>query len=137
MGKINTFYKGDMLFETEMGNHKIKIDVPPDMGGKDRGPTPPQLFIASLGSCVGAFVVNYCEKCGIDTEDLNIEVSFDKAADPTRLTNVKITVNIPKDDCCKKAKAIKRVAEFCPVHMTIQTLEDIELEIVGNTDYTD
>lgn len=134
MGTINTFYKGDMLFETEMGNHKIKIDVPPDMGGKDRGPTPPQLFIASLGSCVGAFVVNYCERCGIDTEDLNVEVSFDKAIDPTRLTNLKITVNIPNDDCCKKAKAIKRVAEFCPVHMTIKAMEDIELEIVGKTD---
>ena len=46
MGKISTYYKGDMLFESEMGNHKLVIDVPPAMGGRDRGPTPPEVFVA-------------------------------------------------------------------------------------------
>ncbi len=32
MGKISTYYKGDMLFESEMGNHKLVIDVPPSDG---------------------------------------------------------------------------------------------------------
>lgn len=132
MGKITTYYKGDMLFESKLGNHNIVIDVPYMMGGEDRGPTPPQLFVASLGSCVGAFVANYCERQGIDTRDMTVEISFDKVDNPTRLANLKIAVNLPHGECQNRDKAILRVAEHCPVHETISTLNKIEFKINGN-----
>lgn len=131
MGKVTTHYKGDMLFESKLGNHSVLIDVPAGMGGSDRGPTPPELFIASLGSCVGAFVANYCGKSGVDTKDMTVDVTFDKVEDPTRLVNLKIEVNLPNGDCAKRQKAILRVAEHCPVHETIATLEGIEINING------
>ena len=66
MAKITTYYKGDMLFESKLGAHSVIIDVPAGMGGKDRGPTPPEIFIASLGSCVGAFVAaSRRSSCGL------------------------------------------------------------------------
>ena len=54
MTTITTRYKSEMLFETQVGRHTLIIDVPEQMGGKDRGPMPPQRFIASLGSCAGS-----------------------------------------------------------------------------------
>jgi putative redox protein len=131
MGKVRTFYKGDMLFESKLGNHSVLIDVPSGMGGSDRGPTPPELFIASLGSCVGAFVANYCGNSGVDISDMTVDVTFDKVEDPTRLVNLKVDVNLPHGDCKKRQKAILRVAEHCPVHETIATLEGIEINING------
>ena len=131
MGKIITLYKGDMLFESKIGKHSVIIDVPDVMGGSDRGPQPPQLFIASLGSCIGAFVAQYCEKNGIDDEGMTVEMSFEKAPDPTRLINLKAQVLLPKADCSKRIRAIKRVAEHCPVHATINTMENLEIEILG------
>ena len=74
MGKITTLYKGDMLVESKLGNHSVIVDVPDVMGGSDRGPQPPQLFVASLGSCIGAFVAQYCEKKGIDDEGMTVEI---------------------------------------------------------------
>jgi len=131
MAKITTYYKGDMLFESKIGNHSVTVDVPESMGGSDRGPMPPQLFVASLGSCIGAFVAQYCEKNGIDDEGMTVDVTFDKADDPTRLINLKATVNLPKGDCTKRVKAIERVAAHCPVHATISTMEGLEIEILG------
>ncbi|MGC9399393.1 MAG: OsmC family protein [Anaerolineae bacterium] len=131
MSKITTYYKGDMLFESEIGKHTLTIDVPESMGGKDRGPMPPQVFIASLGSCVGALVVDYCNKVGINAEDMTVDVSFEKAEDPSRLTDIAVTVNLPHGDCGRRVPAIKRVAEHCPVHATISTLEGITVEILG------
>ncbi|MDI9549599.1 MAG: OsmC family protein [Chloroflexota bacterium] len=130
MGKISTYYKGDMLFESEMGNHKLVIDVPPAMGGSDRGPTPPEVFVASLGSCVAAFVAQYCERNGVNTTDLSVDVAFDKADDPSRLVNLKVTVNLPHGECKQRKAALQRVAEHCPVHETISTLGGIEIEIL-------
>lgn len=134
MGKITTLYKGDMLFESQLGDHTIRIDVPAAMGGQDRGPTPPEIFVASLGSCVGAFVANYCEPKGIDTREMTVDVTFDKAQEPTRLVNLQIKVNLPHGDCTHRQKAIRRVAEHCPVHETIGTLEGIEIEINGRSE---
>ena len=56
MGTITTRALGGMAFESAIGVHRLIIDVPEAMGGQGRGPTPPELFVASLGSCVAAFV---------------------------------------------------------------------------------
>jgi len=132
MGNITTYYKGDMLFESRMGRHSLLIDVPPVMGGHDRGPTPPEVFIASLGSCVGAFVVNYCNQAGVDTREMTVDVSFDKAEDPARLTNVKVTVKLPHGACGRRKEALRRVAEHCPVHETINTIESVDFVLLGS-----
>ena len=134
MGKISTFYKGDMLFESKMGNHSVMIDVPAAMGGSDRAPTPPELFVASLGSCVGAFIANYCTKSGVDATDIRVDVVFDKADDPTRLINLQITVELPYAECKNRKQALLRVAEHCPVHETISTMEGIEFRILDKTE---
>ena len=131
MAKITTYYIGDMLFESKLGHHSILIDVPASMGGSDRGPTPPEIFVASLGSCVAAFVANYCHQAGVDARDLTVDVTFDKVDNPTRLVNMKVTVHLPYGECGNREQALRRVAEHCPVHETIATLQDIEFEIVG------
>ncbi|MBN1201774.1 MAG: OsmC family protein [Anaerolineae bacterium] len=133
MATIVTEYKGDMLFESVIGKHRITIDVPADMGGQDRGVTPPQVFIASLGGCIGAFVAHYCREAGINEEGLTVELSFDKVSDPTRLVNLKAKVHLPNGELGKREEAAKRVALHCPVHESIKDFGGLELEIVDNS----
>ena len=112
------------------------IDVPPSMGGRDRGPTPPKLLVASLGSCVAAFVASYCERTGLDTHDMTVDVTdatFDKAEEPTRLTDLRVIVNLPHVTCGERERAIRRVAAHCPVHETVATMSDIAFEIRDQT----
>ncbi len=129
MATVTTTYVGDMLFETQLGSHTITIDVPAPMGGSDRAPTPPEYFVASLGSCVAAFVANYCRQHDIDSTGLAVDVSFDKVENPTRLTDIKVTVKLPRADCGKRRGALMRVAEHCPVHETIEMAEVISFEL--------
>lgn len=133
MATITTIYKGGMLFESKVGKHTVTIDVPPDMGGADRAPTPPQFFVVSLGSCVAAFIATYCQQTGIDASDLAVDVSFDKVENPTRLSNLKINVKLPHADCQARKNALLRVAQHCPVHETIDTLEGIQIEILDRS----
>jgi uncharacterized OsmC-like protein len=131
MATITTHHKGDMLFETKLGKHSLQVDVPASMGGSDRGPTPPEVFVASLGACVAALVANYCNKAKLDTEGLTVDVSYEKASDPTRLVDLKIKVDVPNADISGRENAIKRVADRCPVHQTICTLEGVDIEVSG------
>lgn len=129
MATITTSYKGRMLFESKIGNHAVTIDVPDAMGGSDRGPTPPQIFVASLGSCIGAFVAQYCENAGIDDTDMTVDMDFEKASDPTRLVNLKATVKLPNGDVGAREKAVLNVAKHCPVHATINAMEGLEINV--------
>lgn len=134
METMTTFHKGNMLFESKMGNHSLVIDVPASMGGLDRGPTPPQVFVASLGSCIGAFVAEYCERNHIDTTGLTVDLNYEKAANPTRLINLKATVHLPNGVCGNRIQAIERVAQHCPVHESIKVMEGLEITILGIED---
>jgi uncharacterized OsmC-like protein len=80
---------------------------------------------------VGAFVAQYCARSGVDASDMTIDVTFDKVENPTRLTNLKIRVELPHGQCADREKAIRRVAEHCPVHETILTLQGIDIDILG------
>lgn len=130
MAMITTVYKDGMIFESKIGKHTVMVDVPPDMGGSDRAPTPPQYFVVSLGSCVAAFIATYCQQAGIDARDLSVDVSFDKAENPTRLTNLKVTIKLPYADCQARKQALLRAAQHCPVHETIDALEGVAIEIL-------
>jgi uncharacterized OsmC-like protein len=130
MPTISTVYTGQMGFAAEAGGHRLVIDVPAGMGGKGRGPTPPDLFVVSLGSCVAAYVAAYCERHGLDTTGLAVDVSYTKVDDPTRLADLAVTVRLPHAECGARAAAIRRVAQHCPVHETIATLSGIHIDVL-------
>ncbi|RKZ37282.1 MAG: hypothetical protein DRQ49_16470 [Gammaproteobacteria bacterium] len=131
MPKITSYHKGDMLFETKAGNHTILSDVPPspEWGGKDRAPTPPEYFIVSLSSCIAAFIVQYADKVGINTQDMSVDVNFDKENKPAHLKNISVVINLPHAELKGREKAIQRVCEQCTVHETISRLEHIDVSV--------
>jgi len=42
-----------------------------------------------------------------------------------------VRVELPNGQCADREKAIRRVAEHCPVHETILTLQGIDIDILG------
>jgi putative redox protein len=131
MGSIVTRALGDMAFESTMGAHRLIIDVPEAMGGQGRGPTPPELFIASLGSCVAAFIASYCKQHDINANGLEVQVDFSKEpGPPVRLVNLQVKVRLPNVTPSEDIHqaALRHVAEHCPVHETIKTIGAIRFE---------
>jgi len=129
MPEIVVKHKGDMEFETQIGNHTLTIDIPPENNGKDRGPTPPQLFIASLSSCIAVFVASYCNNVGINAEGLSVTLAYDKLTKPSCLGNLKAVIRIPEGDVGKKEKAVMRAAELCLIQETIRLSPEVELTL--------
>jgi len=129
MSEIMVRHSGDMRFETTIGTHKLIIDVPPEMNGKDRGLTPPQLFVASLASCIAVFATSYCNNTGINAEGLSVSLSFDKLTKPTRLGNFKAVISVPHGDVGDKATAVIRAAKYCPIHETIRVAPEVTIAL--------
>lgn len=132
MGQVITQHKGGLLFESEMGQHKLITEGPESWGGKNKAPAPPQIFMASIGSCVGVLVAHFCDTHGLDKTDLKVTVNYDTTDHPTRFNNINVTINLPhakcNDSCTQKALA--SVAQHCPVHETITTHDKIRFNII-------
>lgn len=131
MGEIVTSYKGRMLFESECGEYTIETDVPLSMGGAGRAPKAPELFVASLGACIGSFVVDYCRRAGVDATGLTVTMSFEGANNPMRLVNLRARVDLPNggEEAAKRRDAIQRVAEHCTLHETIAMWQGLEIDV--------
>jgi uncharacterized OsmC-like protein len=131
MASVTSKHLGDMVFETQVGEHKILNDVPPtpDWGGKGRYPTPPDYFVASLSSCIAAFVVQYANQAGIDTADMSVEIDYEKATKPAHLKDLAVKINLPKADVGNRLAALKRVSGQCTVHETICKMEGLPIEV--------
>lgn len=131
MSKVTTRCNGDNSFEVVMGDHRIVVDSPETWGGHNLGPMPPQLFMASIGSCVAVLVNHFCDQHNLCRDSLSVDVDYDKADHPVRFTNIRVTVNMPDTNCPDDItrKALQHVAEHCPVHETIATMEKISFVI--------
>lgn len=64
--KAEIKYISGMKFEAKNRSHSVIIDQPQASGGEDKGFTPPELFVDSLGSCIGVYVLGFCKNTGLN-----------------------------------------------------------------------
>lgn len=131
MANIIVNYKGEMLFDAKLGSHRVQIDVPPAMHGKDRGPTPPEFFFLSLASCIAAFVANYCNNAKLDTTDMSVVLEYEKMLEGC-FGNLQAKIYLPHANFKGREEAILKVAEHCPVHSTICEFEGLDIILEPN-----
>jgi putative redox protein len=77
--KVSVEHLGGAQFEITARRHRIACDQPPENDGFDEGMTPPELLLASLGSCVGFYAAQYLKKHELATEGTKVLVTAEKA----------------------------------------------------------
>ncbi len=68
----------DMAFDVEVNGHHFTIDAEERVGGKDRGPRPKPLILASLAGCTGMDVVSILAKMKVKGYKFHLEVEADQ-----------------------------------------------------------
>ena len=120
---------GAVQFEIKVRQHTLVSDQPPENGGFDEGVTPPELLLASLGSCAGFYAAQYLKKHGLATEGTLVRVSADKVKDPARLDNFCIALEIPCGLDQKDLEGIEQSVQHCLIHNTLLHSPSIAIEI--------
>ena len=86
---------GAMQFEIKARAHTIVSDQPRENGGDDEGMTPPELLLASLGSCAAFYAAQYLRKHKLATEGTRVRVVAEKEKNPARVDHFRIEVEMP------------------------------------------
>ena len=119
MDEVSIKYLGGIGFQAQSRQHSITIDLPKEKGGQDLGMNPPEVFMASLGSCIGVYIVRYCQNTKLDAEGLNIGLSWKLSDDNTSIVEINATLSLPKANIGKRQAALLDVAHRCLIHNTI------------------
>lgn len=129
--EVNIQYLGNVQFEVDARGHKTVCDQPFEAGGDNEGLTPPELLLASLGTCAGYYAVEYLKTRNLPMEGLAVRVVAEKVKGPARLDQFRIEVNVPSGLDEQQVEGVKRSVGKCLVKNTLVTPPTIELDVRG------
>ncbi len=127
--EITVNHLGDVQFEIKARQHTVISDQPSDNGGYDEGMTPPELMLASLGSCAGFYAAAYLKKHNLATVGTKVRVTCDKVKPPARLDNFRIELELPVELDEKHRAGVIDSVHRCLIHNTLLQPPKIEIEI--------
>jgi len=128
--EVTVEHLGSVQFEIRTRGHVLASDQPIESGGFDEGMTPPELLLASLGSCAGYYAAQYLRKQKLAMEGTRVRVTCDKVKDPMpRMTNFVVEVDSPVELSEKHRAGLHEAVEHCLVHNTLLHKPKISLKI--------
>jgi putative redox protein len=71
--EINVKWAGDMAFEATVDGHRLLFDARTEVGGRNAGPRPKPLLMASLAGCTGMDVVSILKKMKVELAGFNVK----------------------------------------------------------------
>ena len=112
-------------FEAETRGHRLICDQPASNGGADEGMTPPELLLASLGTCAAFYAAQYLKNHKLSQDGLEVAVKAEKASAPARLGSFRIDVMVP-GLAAEHEAGILRAVNACLIKNTLAAPPAIE-----------
>jgi ribosomal protein S12 methylthiotransferase accessory factor len=115
--------------------HFDKFTVPTDQLPTASAPTPFELFLSSLGTCAGIYVLGFCQKRGLCTDGIEIIQRTHANSVTGMVEQIDIEIIVPPTFPEKYHDSLIRAAELCKVkkhleqpprfHVRTQVMESV------------
>jgi ribosomal protein S12 methylthiotransferase accessory factor len=118
--ELKITFPGGKRVDAELGGSIIQTDQSKMSGGDGSAPEPFALFLASIGTCAGIYVLSFCQTRGLPTEGISLSerLEFDPAT--RALSRVHLDIHVPESFPAKYRDALVRAADGCAVKKAIQ-----------------
>ena len=129
MAKIEVSFPGGKRVDAQVGAYVVRTDQPVEAGGEGTAPGPFDLFLASLATCAGIYVLGFCQARGLSTEGIGLRQHLD--VDPaTKLpSHIRLELTLPASFPDKYRAAVVRAAEGCKVKKTMAAAPLIDVVV--------
>lgn len=128
-------FPGGARVDAHFGPYTVKTDQPPMGGGSGSAPTPFAMFLSSLGTCAGIYVLGFCQQRGLSTDGIRIVQRIHNDPLSGMVGKIELEIQTPPDFPEKYLPALVRSAEQCAVkkHMERPPKFDIHTKTVDLT----
>ena len=130
MEGVEVGYRSGEVYEIDVRGHRLRVDQPAADGGTDTAPTPTELLVASLASCVAYYAGRYLARHGLPRDGLYVRAEYELAADrPARVAAIRVAVRVPDGVPAERRAGLLAVASHCTVHNTLANGPAVEVDL--------
>ncbi|MBV6395987.1 MAG: hypothetical protein HFACDABA_01575 [Anaerolineales bacterium] len=113
-------FPGGARVDAHFRGHRLATDQPAGGGGADSAPTPFEVFLASIGTCAGIYILGFCRQRGLPTEGIRIlqRNHFNPVSGMT--DRIELEIQVPPRFPKHYRDALIRSADLCKVKKTLE-----------------
>lgn len=93
----------------------VETDQPASEGGDGSAPEPFDLFLSSLGTCAGVYVVYFCESRNIPLDGISMTLHLERNERTHLMETIHMVIHLPPAFPEKYRSAVIRAAQMCTV----------------------
>ena len=113
-------FPGGARVDAHFGPYTVRTDQPPAGGGEGSAPTPFSLFLASIATCAGIYVLGFCRQRNLPTEGIQIVQRDERDPSTGMVSQVHLEIQVPPTFPEKYRESLVRSAELCAVKKHIE-----------------
>ena len=108
-------FPGGKKVDAQYEGFTIQTDQSIKNNGNGSAPEPFALFLASIGTCAGIYVLSFCQQRKIPTDKIKIIQRIEDSADGKMVGKIIIDIKLPSDFPQKYRKAVISSVQLCAV----------------------
>jgi ribosomal protein S12 methylthiotransferase accessory factor len=108
-------FPGGARVDAHFGEFTVKTDQPPIGGGESSAPSPFEIFLSSIGTCAGIYVLGFCRQRGLPTEGIRIIQRISRSPSTHLVDVIELEIQVPPAFPEKYYEALVRSADQCAV----------------------
>jgi putative redox protein len=104
-------FPGGSRVDAHFGRFIVKTDQPPAASA----PSPFDVFLSSIGTCAGIYVLEFCRQRGLSTEGMQVVERVSRNAVSGLVDKIQLEILLPPNFPEKYRKAVISSAQLCAV----------------------
>ena len=116
-------FPGGSRVDAHFGNFTIPTDQPP----ASSAPTPFAVFLSSIGTCAGIYVLGFCRQRGLPTEGIQILQRIHSNPFSGMVDKIDLEIQFPPTFPAKYRDSLIRSAELCAVKKHLENPPTFEV----------
>lgn len=109
-------FPGGQKVDAHFRGHTVQTDQPND----DTAPMPFEVFLASIGTCAGIYVLGFCRQRNLPTDGIRIVQRNHPNPATGMMDNIELEIQVPPTFPEQYHAALIRSAELCKVKKTLE-----------------
>ena len=123
-------FPGGARVNAEFGGYTVQTDQPPQGGGEGSAPTPFAMFLSSIGTCAGIYVLGFCKQRGVSTDGIRIVQHSERDPQTGLVGTIRLNIEVPPSFPEKYHDALVRAADQCTVKKHLEHPPTFEVKTV-------
>jgi putative redox protein len=108
-------FPGGSRVDASFDGFTIPTDQPAVGGGEGSAPTPFAVFLSSIGTCAGIYVLGFCKQRGLPTEGIQIVERIHRDPATGMVGTIDLEIQVPSNFPDKYYESLIRTANLCAV----------------------